>query len=381
MDDAQLKAVLAQASQLSVAGEFKAARALCQLVFQHDPGILGALQTYVSVTRITPDDPVLARLRAFGSATQLPAPMQSQIQFLLGKALDDIGDYDGAFAAFVAANALAHVPFDSARHAQLVNAALQAVAQLEPMALAPCAPRMVFILGMPRSGSSILSQMLGMHPAMTPLGEVTALGRIVKGLDADYLRFITTLTMPRLAHIRAAYLAAIAPKAKGGAILIDKMPENYWLGWLIPMLFPDAIILEPRRPPLATCWSCFRNDFAHGHGYSTDFPTLWGQYQRYLAMSDTWRARAGANWHRLARADLVAAPEAQLAPVLGALGLDWRAEMGQPEKARGTVQTLSKWQARQRLDSAISEGWQNYRSRILSRWGDKLEPPPQDLHG
>ncbi|MCH8465972.1 MAG: sulfotransferase [Roseinatronobacter sp.] len=378
MDDAQLKAVLAQASRLSVTGEFGQARALCQLVFQHNPGILGALQTYVSITRIAPDDPVLARLRSFATATHLPNGMQSQIQFLLGKALDDIGDHEGAFAAFVAANELAHVPFDSAGQDRLAQAVLQAVAGLAPMQLAACTPRMVFVLGMPRSGSSILSQILGLHPEITVLGEVTALGQIVKGLDPDYPRFIATLTKPRLAHIRAAYLAAIAPQAKGGAILVDKMPENYWLGWLIPMLFPDALILEPRRPPLATCWSCFRNDFAQGHGYSTDFPALWAQYQRYLALSDIWRKRAGVNWHILLLANLVAAPEATLAPILGALGLEWRAEMGQPEKARGNVQTLSKWQARQKLDSAIADGWQNYHTRILARWGNMLEPKPQD---
>ena len=376
MTPEQLSGILHQAQAHANSGDFAAARALCTHVFKQDPGVLGALQTYVAITRMTPEDPVLARLRRFATATDQPDTIRSQIQFMLGKGLDDIGDHKGAFAAFVQANALRSVPFNAAAQARLAAASLQAVARLDIPPLAPDGPRMVFVPSMPRAGSSVLSQMLGAHPRITALGEMTALGYAVQTIEPALPRFIATLTPMRLAAVRASYLAAVTPRAGRAAVLVDKMPENYWLGWLIPLLFPDALILEPRRPALATCWSCFRNDFGQGHGYSTDFPTLWAHYHRYLRMADAWRARAPAQWQVIALQDLVSAPEATLAPALDALGLDWDAGMARPDAARGHVQTLSKWQARQPLDSAIAEGWTAYRPMILARWGKGLDPHP-----
>lgn len=377
MTPEQLSFALHHAETFARKGDFVAARLLCEQVFKHDPGVLGALQTYTAITRMTPDDPVLARLRQFARQTASPDAIRSQVQFMLGKGLDDIGDHPGAFEAFLHANALRDVPFDAPMQERLAKASLHAVQHLDIAPLAPEGPRMVFVLGMPRAGSSVLAQMLGAHPAITSLGEMTALGQAVRGINPSLPRFIAGLTPEHLARVRQSYLAAVAPQAAGARVLVEKMPENYWLGWLIPLLFPDALIVEPRRPALATCWSCFRNDFAQGHGYSTDFPTLWAHYHRYLRMAEAWRARAPAQWQVIDLNALVTKPEAALAPALAALSLDWDAAMARPDKTCGQVQTLSKWQARQRLDRAIADGWQAYRPLILAQWGKALDPAPQ----
>ncbi|PZX44564.1 sulfotransferase family protein [Roseinatronobacter thiooxidans] len=378
MQISQIKAALEQAQKHAAQGEFDAARALCLRVFAHDPGVIGALQTYMSVTRVTPDDPVLLRLRAFArSKAQMPPMLASQVQFMLGKGLDDIGDHTAAFAAFLRANALKPVQFDADAQARLVKATLQAVAEAPQMQLAPTGPRMVFIIGMPRSGSSVLAQVLGQHPDIQSVGEMTALGRALHAIEPNLPRFIQTMTPDRLSALRKAYLAEVVPLAPNAPVIVDKMPENYWLGWLIPMIFPDALVLETRRAPLAVCWSCFRNDFGQGHAYSTDFPTLWAHYHRYKAMTDAWRARAGAQWHVIELDALAKAPHIPLAPCLAQLGLSWTDAMARPQDATSDLRTLSKWQARQSLTPRIAAAWMNYRPMILDKWGRSLVPSPK----
>lgn len=376
MNDAEIKSALEQAQHHAASGAFDNARAICLRIFAHNPGVIGALQTYMSVTRVTPRDPVLKLLRTFARGAQMAPALASQVQFMLGKGLDDIGDHTGAFAAFVRANALKPIQFNAAAQARLATATMQAVAQASPLQLDPVAPRMVFIVGMPRSGSSVLAQLLGMHPDICSVGEMTALGRALQAIDPNLPRFIQSMTRHRLLALRAAYLAEVVPAGRGAPVIVDKMPENYWLGWLIPMLFPDAIVLETQRPPLATCWSCFRNDFGQGHGYSTDFPTLWAHYHRYKAMAEAWSVRAGAQWQIIALDDLAKAPRTTIQPCLTALGLTWVDAMARPQDADSDLRTLSKWQARQALAPEIAAAWTQYQPLILERWGSKLDPPP-----
>lgn len=380
MQDTEIKAALEQAQKHAAKGEFDAARALCLGVFAHNPGVIGALQTYMSVTRVTPRDPVLSRLRAFARGAKMPPVLASQVQFMLGKGLDDIGDHSGAFAAFLRANALKPVQFDAQAQSRLVDATLRAVADAPDLRLDAVAPRLVFIVGMPRSGSSVLAQLLDMHPDIQSVGEMTTLGRALQAIEPNLPRFIQTITPDRLIALRNAYLAEVVPLAPDAPVIVDKMPENYWLGWLIPMLFPDALVLETQRAPLAVCWSCFRNDFGQGHAYSTDFPTLWAHYHRYKSMTDAWRARAGAHWHVIKLDELAKAPRLTVEPCLSQLGLSWTDAMARPQDAASDLRTLSKWQARQALTPDISTAWTNYQALILGEWGNILDLSQERLN-
>lgn len=360
-----IAAILARAQNHAAAGEFDAARALCNKVFEVDPGVIGALQTYMSITRVGPDDAVLARLRTFAAQSALPAGLRSQLWFMLGKGLDDIGDIAGAFAAFKTANALKHQGFDGAGQQRLVNDLIAATRKGTRIALSQTAPRMVFVIGVPRSGTSLLAQILGAHPGMASLGEVTALGDAVVAQSGGPLQLARAPSHRALMAVRRAYLEAIAPQGNA-PVLIDKMPENYWLAWLIPMLFPDAVIVNIRRDPLATCWSCFRNDFGQGHGYSTDFPTLWAHYGRYAQMMQAWQGPERIDLHL---DDVVANPAGALAPVLARLSLPWDDKMAKPQDTGSAVRTLSKWQARQGIDAQIASGWRAYLPLIKDEWG------------
>ncbi|MEC7765217.1 MAG: sulfotransferase [Pseudomonadota bacterium] len=350
------------------AGRFDDMHDALDRVFARDPGSLAGLWTYTYGTPFTPGDKVLARIESFAKQKALAAPLRAQLLFMLGKAYDDLGQHARAFNAVVAANRLKGARFDNAAMEALTTRTLAAVKAAPDLRLAPAGPRMVFVLGMPRSGTSLISQMLAGHPAITNLGERVALGpalsRKVEGQN-PMLAFLDGLDEARLEQARAAYLQGV-PEA---GVFVDKMPENYYFAWAIPMLFPDAQIIHMRRDKRATCWSCFKNDFRQGHSYSYDWAHLSAQYDRHLTFCAVGAARAGAAWHEVALDTLTTAPRDTLNPILTALGLDWTEACAAPEKTGGDMPTLSKWQVRQGIDPAMARGWRAYAPFIEARFG------------
>lgn len=347
-------------------GRFDAARDLCARIFARDPGNLSGLWLYTYATRYAPDDPVLARIERYTQQPGLSDPLRSQLFFMIGKAYDDMGRVERAFDAIVEANAIKGVGVDDDALDKLTDQLVAAVEAAPRIALERTRPRMIFVLGMPRSGTSLTAQMLGAHPEITNMGERVALGPALAKAGATgnpHLAFLDGLSATRLQAARAQYLDAL-PKA---GIIIDKMPENYWFAWAIPMLFPDAIILHLTRDRLATCWSCFRNDFRAGHQYSYKWTSTTRQYDRHLRLCDLGRGRAGRGWVPLRLDELTARPRDTLAPVLDLLGLDWTDAVARPEQAGGSMPTLSKWQVRQGIDPKISDRWRAYLPLIMAR--------------
>ncbi|MBV7408638.1 sulfotransferase [Maritimibacter sp. DP1N21-5] len=364
-----LKLLLARAEAALNEGRFAACRADLEAVFAVDPGSLAGLWLYTHATPYRPDDPVFARLQGFAAQTALAPALRSQLYFMLAKAHGDMGQVQASFDAVITANRLRGATFDDAGTQRLTDAFIARVRATPPLALSPAGSRLIFVLGMPRSGTSLTAQMLGAHPAITNMGERTALGAAL-ALEAPgqqpHLAFLDGLTEERLEQARAAYLANLPTDT----IALDKMPENYIFAWAIPMLFPKAQILHLTRDRLATTWSCFKNDFREGHAYSYDWQTLQNHYDRHLALAELGRSRAGDNWHSVRLEDLTRDPRAVLTPVLDRLGLDWDPAIAAPERATGTMPTLSKWQVRQGIDPAIAGGWRDYEPLIRARWPD-----------
>jgi tetratricopeptide (TPR) repeat protein len=367
MDD-RLTPLLARAEAALNAGRFDEMHAALDSVFAQDPGNLAGLWTYTYGTSFTPDDPVLARIESYARQDSLTAHLRAQLLFMLGKAYDDLGRPDRAFETVVTANRLKNITFDREAVARLSRAMIAAVRAAPRLRLDPRPPRMVFVLGMPRSGTSLVSQMLAAHPAITSLGERIALGPALERKSDGrnpHLAFLDGLDRARLVTAREAYLQGVP----GTGIHVDKMPENYYFAWAIPILFPDALIVHMRRDRLATCWSCFRNDFREGHRYSYDWADLTAQYDRHLEFCALAAEIAGPAWHEVRLDDLATAPRETLTPLLGALGLDWDDACAAPERAGGAMPTLSKWQVRQGIDPAMAQGWRAYQPLIEARFG------------
>ncbi len=353
-------------------GRFEEAREVCNQIFSNDPGRLAALHVYISAGRVESGDPVFARIETYCKRTDLPAETESQLQFMRGKALDDLGRHEEAFEAFCKANTLKPVSFDAEGKKAYSQQLIKSLGSTPRLSLKPERPRMVFVLGMPRSGTTLMAQMLAAHPGIASLGERETLGPALTTLKGQRVRlhnFMRLLDESALHSARKIYLEGI-PQELLDQILVDKMPENYWLAWAIPMLFPDALIIHMRRERLAVCWSCFRNDFGSGHEYSYDFNSLKSQYDTHIDLTNAWKIRDPNHWTDINLELLVQSPQDVLTPVLNRLGLDWSDACLAPEQTSGAVKTLSKWQVRAGIDPSIPAGWRAYLPMITDCWGD-----------
>jgi len=375
MSTAHLKQLIQKARAANERGQFDEARTLCKAIFKHDAGNVAGLSAYIVATKVAKDDEVFKRIETFAKQTQLPNDLLSQLHFMRGKAYSDMGETKAAFEAICQANALKGVTFNAqaTRHSaeSLINAALKA----PDLALSPQAPRIVFILGMPRSGTSLLAQALGGHTHVQNLGEQTALGLALadpKTKQVDPHGFLKTLSKDRLTQARRIYLDTIAGLRNDAPVLVDKMPENYWLAVVIPMLFPDALIVHMTRDRLATAWSCFRHDFQIGHAYSYDFADCLAQVDTCKALTTAWKAKARHNWYGIALSRLSQNPQREITNVLKRVGLEWQDACLRPQDQSNSVATLSKWQVRQGISPNISSEWEAYEPLIREKWGQLL---------
>ncbi|MGH7091130.1 MAG: sulfotransferase family protein, partial [Stellaceae bacterium] len=299
--------------------------------------------------------------------------------FALGKALGDIGRDEGSFAHFLAGNARrrAKTDYDEAR-------ALRGLARLRGAMGAESLRRWptgsdsespIFIVGMPRSGSTLAEQILAAHPAVACAGETDALSDALKSLRRSstawrYPRPAFVPSKAQLAELAERYLALLAeaagPEVDGGAPerITDKMLANFRHVGLITRLFPKARILHTFRDPVETCLSCFAIDFA-SQPFSFDLAELGRFYRAYAATMRHWKATLPQGAFLDIRYEAVVEDfEASARAILDWCGLPWRDECLRFFEVDRPVRTSSVEQVRRPI----------YRSS-LRRW----RPDPETL--
>jgi tetratricopeptide (TPR) repeat protein len=346
-------------------GDLSAARDAFRAALALRPDAASARRNLADLHRFAPDDPELARLRADQAAATDPAA-RMQLSFALGKALDDAGAFDEAFAAFAEGNRLRKAAhgYDPAPDALLFRT-LHAMAPPAPLAVAPCAPCPVFVTGLMRSGTSLVEQILAAHPDVAAAGEMEAMTRLALPLME---RVAARPDRPVAAHdllaLRDGYLRALQPRARGRAVVTDKMPANFrWIGLILAAL-PEARILHLSRDPMAVGWSTFRTCFtARGNGHAWDLADI----GRYIAWHDGlmahWRDLYGDRVTVIRYEDLVTAPDGP-ARVVAAAGLAWHDAVTDFATAETQVRTASAAQVRQGIYRGSSDRWRDYAAHL-----------------
>jgi tetratricopeptide (TPR) repeat protein len=259
--------------------------------------------------------------------------------YALGDTLDALGEVDEAFSAFSDANRTRGLTFDPARHqAELQNLATQLtrerLASLPRATLRSEVP--VLIVGMPRSGTTLLEQALARHPQVTAGGELEDLRDLAREAWAG------PITATRLDPLAQRYLAHLAALGPGAARVTDKMPHNYLHLGLAALLLPQARVLHCVRDPVDTCWSCFRQPFGAGLAYTTNLAWLGAYHRAYEELMAHWRQALPLPMLPVRYEALVAEPEPVLREVLAFLGLSWEPACLRPERAERVAATRSQ---------------------------------------
>jgi len=334
---------------------------------------LSPLKTY------TADDP---HLRLFESQQhQLPTlPRTGRISywFALGKMREDVGRYEDAFAAYAEGNRLQHeqFPHDEAREVALTEC-LQSVfsasffASRPKPAYADKAP--IFIVGMPRSGTSLIEQILSTYPGVYGAGELSDLDDVVHAIATKtgeqvdaYPEVVTTLSADEFHRLGETYIERIWRLAPEAERITDKMPANFLHLGMIHLMLPHARIIHAMRDPMDSCFSCYSRLFANNNldfAYSLD--TVGRYYVRYIQLMQHWhRVLPTGTVLDVRYEDMVTDTEGQARRLLDHLGLPWDERCLDFHRNKRVVKTASIAQVRKPIYRSSIARWKHFETHL-----------------
>ncbi len=321
-------------------------------------------------------DPDLAALEALAGRDDLPPKKMPLIHFALAKALEDTGEYGRAFEHLRRANDLKRrqVQYDEAGVARLFRriAAVFGSGLFERFqgegdpSTVP-----VFVLGMPRSGSTLIEQILAGHPRIHGAGELPELERAAGAVlnacarPAAWPECVPALDGATLRRIGQAYLARLPAVAEGKVRIVDKLPDNFLMIGLIRLILPNARIIHSVRDPVDTCVSCYSKRFTSGQSFSYDLAELGRYYRCYSELMTHWRAvlPPGAMLE-VAYEDVVDDIEGQARRLIEFCGLPWDDRCVSFHETGRTVKTASAAQVRRPLFRSSLQRWRRYEAEL-----------------
>jgi len=362
---------------LSEFGRFDEARECFERVITIAPLLAGSYYDLVRCRPVTSeDDGLLPRMEAALDTPGLEAAQRHRLHLAIGKAADDLGDYSLAMKHFDAADAVRRGSgsFDSAAFSLEVERLMdrctpELMGRASEVGRTDATP--VLIIGMPRSGTTLVEQIISMHPEVGAGGELNfwnergaawhRLGgdgtpSVVKGLQDK--KFVSPEFLVKAAADYLGVLRGIAPKA---ARVTDKMPFNFLWAGLIHLAFPRAIIIHCRRAAVDTALSIHQTHFHPTLAFPTGGAELVAYFHSYKRLTDHWRRVLPTDrFLEVDYEELTREPEPIIRRMIGACGLAWDDACLRPETNPRAVKTPSKWQTRQKIYRSSVARWRRY---------------------
>ncbi|HEX4143943.1 MAG TPA: sulfotransferase [Pirellulales bacterium] len=317
-------------------------------------------------------DADLAALEAIAQGGRLPPDKMLYVHFALGKALDDVGDYRRGFEHLLQGNALKRREVDyheAAFHQTFRRIAERFDRELldRVAAVGDRSPAPIFIVGMPRSGSTLVEQILASHPQVEAGDELPNLGQVVRsiggagGRAVPFPQSIENLAAEDWRRLGEAYLASLPTLGAGKTRITDKMLSNFAYIGLIRLILPAARIIHAVRDPVDTCVSCFSKLFTAGAAFSYDLAELGRYYRMYGELMEHWRSvlPAGAMLE-VVYEEVVDNVDRQARRLIDYCGLPWDDRCLTFHETGRPIATASNVQARRPLYRSSVARWRRY---------------------
>ncbi|HEX4042074.1 MAG TPA: tetratricopeptide repeat protein [Xanthobacteraceae bacterium] len=341
-----------------------------------DPEIPGVYVNLADSKKFTPGDPHLEMMQTLAAKPEgLSHTDRLQLDFALGKAYGDLKDYRRSFERLLAGNAAkrATITYDEAAVFGLFDR-IEAVFTRELIAKksgGDPSHMPIFVIGMPRSGTTLIEQIVASHPMVHGAGELQTFNDVIldvrasDGQSIPYPNFVPALEAQALRQIGGRYVAEVRKLAPTGERVTDKMPSNYYFAGLIHLALPNAKIIHSIRNPVDTCISCFSKLFTAEQNHTYDLAELGRYYGRY--------ERLMAHWHRVLPPqsildvryeDVVADLEGQARRILAYCGLPWDERCLSFHETERPVRTASATQVRQPIYQSAVGRWRVYQEQL-----------------
>jgi tetratricopeptide (TPR) repeat protein len=349
-------------------GQFTQAQELFAQALEADSKCAPVYSSMAVHRRMTRDDTAWLRGAEALLAERLPVDYEINLRFAIGKYFDDIGEYDKAFTSHRAANELRKQSgrhYDRAR----LSAQVDRIITWCKRAAAPGWPREsgnserpVFIIGMPRSGTSLAEQIVASHPAVFGAGEVRFWNRAFERLErapADQDLGAS------FASVSQEYLQRVSAPAGAALRITDKLPGNFLYAGVIQRVFPRARFIHMQRHPLDTCLSVYFQNFFNVGQYANDLSDLAHYYGEYQRIMSHWRSSLPQETLLdVPYEDLVTDTESWARRMLEFINLPWDPRCLEFHRTDRVVLTASKWQVRQKITTGSVGRWRNYEKHL-----------------
>ena len=353
---------------LSEFGRFEEAHHCFGLAIEIAPLLAGSYYDLVRCRPVTSDDDgLLQRMEAALATPGLESAQRRRVHLAIGKAAEDLGDYALAMQHFDAADDVRRGfgSFDSAAFSieidrLIAHSTPELMARASELGSGDATP--VLIIGMPRSGTTLVEQIVSMHPDVGAGGELHFWNQRGAAWRTSGASGSQTPFLAKAAADYLGVLRAIAPRvAPGAARVTDKMPFNFLWAGLIHLAFPRATIIHCRRAAVDTALSIHQTHFDPGLAFPTGGAELVAYFRGYQRLIDHWRGVLPADrFIEVDYEDLTREPEPAIRRIIAACGLAWHDVCLRPECNPRAVKTPSKWQTRQPIYRTSVERWRRY---------------------
>lgn len=330
------------------------------------------------------DDADIAAMEAALEISGLSDEDRLHVHFALGKAHDDQRVAQSAFRHYAQANAIRHSQLDYdpeiiSDHVDKIVATFTPAFLESKAGQGDASPDPIFILGMPRAGSTLLEQILASHSLIEGTMELPDLPAIAlregQGVPSGWIDAVRTMPPTRLAELGAEFLARTRVQRKTDKpFYIDKLPNNWVYTGLIHLILPNAKIIDARRHPLDCCFSNFRQHFAKGQAFSYSLSDMGRYYADYVRAMAHFDAVLPGRVHRVIHEAVIEDPETQVRALLAYLGVPFEGACLDFHQNRRAVRTASSEQVRRPINSDGVGQWQPY-----AQWLDPLKDALGDL--
>jgi tetratricopeptide (TPR) repeat protein len=350
-------------------GRFDDAGAMLDRALQIDPKMPGALSSFVSLRKMTTADSAWLHSAEEVAASGITPSDESDLRFAIGKYYDDVEEFKLAFHSYQRANDLLKPlaePYDREARRRFVDDLTRAYTQETVAGVAAGASssnKPIFVMGMPRSGTSLTEQIIASHPSVKGAGELDFWPHA--GLEHESAirqGLVDESTRRKLAE---AYLRALEARSGGAQRIVDKTPINCDFLGLIHSAFPNGRIIYMRRDPIDTCLSCYFQKFSPSLNFTMDLSDLANYYREHHRLMAHWRAvLPPGSILDVPYAELVADQKGWTRKILEFLDLEWNERVLDFQDTQRIVVTASSWQVRQKIYTSSVRRWRNYQKFI-----------------
>ena len=337
----------------------------------YNPEFAEAYRNLSEIKKFTEKDPLITQMQSLYSRVDLNLSDKVKLCFALAKVNEDLGNHDKFFQFLNEGNRLRKQELNYSLieskkfHSSLIKVFKSAPPVIKRPSNKTSITRPIFIVGMPRSGTTLVEQIIASHHAVHGAGELTNLKEIISPILENHLNQNKSILLKKdLLSIRKQYLDSLSLLNVPELVITDKMPMNFRLIGFILSALPEVKIIHLKRDARATCWSMYKHYFTDGNGFTFNQEDLAEFYSLYMELMDFWHELFPNKIYDVCYEDLTTNQELETRKLLKYCEMDWDENCLNFHKSKRAVQTASAPQVRKKMYQSSSEAWKKYESYL-----------------